>query len=220
MKSGIYKIINILNNKFYIGSSVDLKKRFREHIRRLKRNTHHCVYLQNSFNKYGENNFKFEIIEYCDILELKIKEQYYLDNLFPHYNTSKSSRCPMQGRKHSLETLEKFKFRNYSHGQDHYLFGKKMSKEHIENMLKAREGYRHSEETKNKMSETSKRLNRYKDLIPSIEKNKKKIIDSRGNIFNSMTECAEYWDISIQTVCDILKKRHLQTRKKVSFKYV
>ena len=52
MLSGIYKITNIINNKFYIGSAVDLKEREYEHFRRLFKNNHCNILLQNSFNKY------------------------------------------------------------------------------------------------------------------------------------------------------------------------
>ena len=52
MKSGIYCIINNVNNKIYIGQALNLKKRFKEHKRTLKNNTHANEYLQNAYNKY------------------------------------------------------------------------------------------------------------------------------------------------------------------------
>ncbi|MDD2286400.1 MAG: GIY-YIG nuclease family protein [Paludibacter sp.] len=63
---GIYIISNVVNGKMYIGSSVDLKKRKRDHLRELRQNIHCNDRLQNSFNKYGEKNFKFEIVEHID----------------------------------------------------------------------------------------------------------------------------------------------------------
>lgn len=60
---GIYKITNLINNKFYIGSSSDLKKRLYEHRRELNLGVHANKHLQSAWNKYGEENFKFEIIE-------------------------------------------------------------------------------------------------------------------------------------------------------------
>lgn len=59
----IYQIVNIINNKRYIGSTLHRGPRFTKHIWLLKKNLHHCKYLQNAWNKYGENNFKFEIIK-------------------------------------------------------------------------------------------------------------------------------------------------------------
>ncbi len=63
---GIYKIINKVDGKFYIGSSKELKRRKRVHFKNLKDNKHVNTHLQHAFNKYGEQNFKFEVIEYTD----------------------------------------------------------------------------------------------------------------------------------------------------------
>ena len=52
--SGIYEIRNIITGDRYIGSSVDILKRFTTHKRFLKQGSHHSIILQNSFNKYKE----------------------------------------------------------------------------------------------------------------------------------------------------------------------
>ncbi len=83
MKSGIYKILNVLNNKFYIGSSKDIKQRWTRHLKDLKSNKHHNIHLQRSFNKYGLSSFRLEIVEYTH--DLLNREQYYLDLLKPYY---------------------------------------------------------------------------------------------------------------------------------------
>lgn len=77
----IYKIENKINWKIYIWSSRDVEKRFKQHLLVL-RNWKHWIILQNSFNKYWENNFKFEILEEIndDNLLLKI-EQKYINNI-------------------------------------------------------------------------------------------------------------------------------------------
>lgn len=66
---GIYKITNLINNRIYIGQSDRLNEREREHFYRLKNKTHHNEHLQKAFNKYGKDNFKFEIIEITDDLD-------------------------------------------------------------------------------------------------------------------------------------------------------
>lgn len=77
---GIYKIINLANEKFYIGSSVDLKKRKRDHMRELKNGIHTNERMQHSFNKYGVEEFKFEIIELVNEKENLITlEQHWMD---------------------------------------------------------------------------------------------------------------------------------------------
>lgn len=78
-KPGIYRIYNILNNKSYIGSSNSLYKRINGHINSLIKNCHHSAKLQNSFNKYGIDNFKTEVLLVCEIQELLIQEKHYID---------------------------------------------------------------------------------------------------------------------------------------------
>ena len=74
---GIYKITNILDKKCYIGSSVNVKKRFSEHRRDLNKNSHHSYHLQRAWNKYGESQFQFQILEICiNESALIEKEQY------------------------------------------------------------------------------------------------------------------------------------------------
>jgi hypothetical protein len=220
----IYKIFNKITSDFYIGSTNNYIKRFSEHKRQLRKNIHHNSILQNSYNKYGLDCFIYEIIEYVDNKEdLLKKEQYYLDILKPTYNLAISSSAPMLGKKHSPEAMIKIlnDLNSRPKGKDHYLHGIKWTEERKIWFSKRRRQlkFKHSEETKMKMSETSKILNRYNDLKPAIEKFKKKIIDSNGNIFNSLTEAANFHKISIPTVCDILKGRHHKTRKGVSFSY-
>ena len=79
MGCGIYMIQNSANNKVYIGSSIKIETRFMNHKYALRCGNHDNEYLQNSYNKYGENNFTFEIVELCDVSELIKKENFYID---------------------------------------------------------------------------------------------------------------------------------------------
>lgn len=65
----IYSIKNKVNNKMYIGSTVDFSRRKRQHLHDLRHNKHNNNHLQKSFNKYGEDNFIFSIVEKTDCLE-------------------------------------------------------------------------------------------------------------------------------------------------------
>lgn len=76
--SGIYKITNKLNNKIYIGQSKWIKTRLTEHRNDLRNNKHQNQHLQNAWNKYKGENFKFEILEECSIDELDDKEIYWI----------------------------------------------------------------------------------------------------------------------------------------------
>jgi len=63
---GIYYIKCLINNKMYIGLTNNLRKRFNIHKHYLRNNKHDNPYLQNSWNKHGENNYLFGILEYCN----------------------------------------------------------------------------------------------------------------------------------------------------------
>jgi group I intron endonuclease len=80
MGCGIYKITNKIDNKVYIGSSLNISSRHYKHFWLLRKNSHDNNYLQNSFNKFGEHNFVFEIVEFCDKSELIERENYYINN--------------------------------------------------------------------------------------------------------------------------------------------
>src|SRR5690606_20339248 len=79
---GIYCIENKINKKFYIGSTNDFSDRFGQHRTALERNDHVNRYLQNAWNKYGADNFEFNILEIIDDeFQLIIREQSYLDDI-------------------------------------------------------------------------------------------------------------------------------------------
>jgi group I intron endonuclease len=88
MNTGIYRIINVVNGKFYIGSTATLgfQKRWYSHLKNLKSGNHPNQHLQHSWNKHGEQNFKFEILEHCLPNECITREQYYFNTLHPHFN--------------------------------------------------------------------------------------------------------------------------------------
>jgi group I intron endonuclease len=89
-KAGIYRIINKLNGKFYIGSSSSLTNRLNKHYYSSKYLEKSSIkLLVSAFKKYGIENFSFEILEYCEssaLAYLLKREQYYLDLLKPAYN--------------------------------------------------------------------------------------------------------------------------------------
>ena len=129
--SGVYKLINSMNGKIYIGSSVALSKRFYEHFRLLKNLKHPNQKLQNAFNKYGEGSFSAIPMIYCSKKDLIFYEQRFLDCFNPEYNILKDAttrlnvrhtpetieklRIASSGRKASPETLEKLRLHGLKH---------------------------------------------------------------------------------------------------------
>jgi len=85
----VYKITNKLDGKFYIGSTSNLIKRYYTHINHIRTGKNSCVKLIRAVNKYGEENFTFEIVCECPIEEVLKIEQRYIDSLKPHYNVAK-----------------------------------------------------------------------------------------------------------------------------------
>lgn len=169
---GIYRIVNKLNGKSYVGSAVNITRRWGEHRSMLRHNKHHSPHLQNAWNKYGEESFEFDLI-----LEIKEKEnlipweQIWLDVLNPEYNVCKVAGSTL-GRKHSTET--KLKIGAAGKGKAHseqtkakisaILKGKSkiFSDEHKSKIGAAQKGntkalgYKHSEEARAKMSAAQK----------------------------------------------------------------
>lgn len=142
MKSGIYKIENVVESKLYIGSAKNIEKRKKEHFNALKNNTHKNKHLQNAWNKYGENSFNFKIIENVEPNQLIIREQHYIDqyNSFDRnlgYNIAPKAGNTL-GIIPSKETKEKIRNK---------LIGRKSS----------RINYIVSEETRKNMSNSAKR---------------------------------------------------------------
>lgn len=106
--AGIYQIKNLVNGKIYIGSSVKIKDRWSQHISQLSKNKHHSKHLQSSWNKYGQSNFEFSIIEIINDLNIILeREQFYLDfyqsydSKYGYNNSTKAGSC--LGVKHNEE---------------------------------------------------------------------------------------------------------------------
>jgi group I intron endonuclease len=88
--TGIYKITNIINNKCYVGSSVNIYQRGCSYKHLIKRKKLHNKHLQSSIEKYGCDNFTFELLHKCEkdisIFELHQLEQFYINKINPEYN--------------------------------------------------------------------------------------------------------------------------------------
>lgn len=84
---GIYKWTNLINNKVYIGQSVNIMARKAEHIK-LAKNENYTTNIAKAIRKYGIENFNFEVIEECLYTELDTKEEYYI-NYYDSLNKEK-----------------------------------------------------------------------------------------------------------------------------------
>lgn len=180
---GVYKITSLINDKIYVGStSSSFYKRKYGHFYDLRKNIHCNSKLQRAYNKYGKENFKFEILSKCPP-EYSLKlEQWFLDNLNPELNILKvagsakgfkmSEEAKMRisiankGKKKppmSIETRQKL---------SNSLKGRKLSPEHIQ-ILKNKKGTPLTDFHKSRLVEGHK--NRDKDTYKNFSNSYKRL---------------------------------------------
>lgn len=109
-RSGVYAIVNIKTEKFYIGSAVKLSRRKSEHLSDLRRGKHDNRHLQHSYNKHGEECFIFKVIEYVEdenkLLDIEDNWIKQYKPLGVTYNIREESSSNL-GMKHSDEAKRK-----------------------------------------------------------------------------------------------------------------
>jgi group I intron endonuclease len=147
----------------YIGSSNNIEVRIKIHSHKLEKNNHNR-YLQRAYNKYGEDNFVYDILVICDEDMLYMYEQRFLDYCRPKYNVSKDVFAPMRGVKPSKKCRQKVAEYNRTHiwSQDSrnkvsvFMKGNQYAKGHAPWNKGLSGCYSMSEETKKKMSASHK----------------------------------------------------------------
>ena len=151
--SGIYRILNKINGNCYIGSSLNVEKRYKHHLSTLRHNSSRCSILQKAFNKYGEDNFEFQVI-LCLIRELN--SQY---NVFTNVSDS-----PL--RQFTFTEQSKLKM-SIAHK------GKKLSEQHKHNISLANKGRVFSKESKDKIRKAKQNTTLSQETIKKMSEAKK-----------------------------------------------
>lgn len=194
----IYKIINTINNKIYIGKTVkQIKHRFQSHCYyALKRES--PTHLHRAIRKYGRDNFIFEEIETCKESILSEREIYWIAELSPDYNMTLGGEG-MLGYKFTDEQKKRSSEsrKGLNVGEDNHFYGRKHTTETrkaISKKLKGRPsacgfaGKKHKPESKQKTSQTLRN-------DPTRLRIKVKPYVMEGNFireFSSITEAAEH----------------------------
>jgi len=171
---GIYKIVIKSSGYIYIGSSVNLQRRRSEHFSDLRLKKHPNRFLQRCFNKYGKDALTFTIIELCTSSETIQREQYYIDTLNPKLNMCKIAHSCLgmkmseeNKRKASIRMKNKMKnpkLREHLRKATKKQFeDPKMRERHREAVVASflenperNKGFKHTAETKKKISESKK----------------------------------------------------------------
>ncbi len=209
----IYKITNIKNQKVYIGKTEQklAKNRFSAHKSLLRRNKHYNTYLQNSWNKYGESSFKFEVLEQFNPemnFDINKLEKYWIkfyDSMNPSkgYNLTeggegssgfkhtedslKKISLTSKGRKMSDENKEKARQRGYGNS---YASGVKHSEEGLKNIASACKNRIWTEESKDKIRQSKEKFSKAVICIETSE------------IFKSVSAVARF----LKTSCSNIRK--------------
>lgn len=207
-QSGIYRWVNNLNGKTYVGSAINLSKRLGSYFneKELNRNPRP---IQDALLKYGHQNFTLEILEYCSKAKLLEREQFYLDLLIPDYNILKYA-YSLLGFKHSEETLEKFKTRI-------------VSPEHKEILSSIHKGKLVSEETRNKLAVATASYRKNNPLTTEALANitaktlaregvSVSVLNTQTNEikeFSNQTEAGEFLGVTRQAIYNAVKRGSL-----------
>lgn len=199
---GIYKITCTTTGKIYVGSSVNLQKRKRDHFGYLRKNNHQNSYLQRAFNKYGEDAFIFEVIEFVLIPEmLTAREQFWFGKLKPFgnegFNIARTAGAPRLGIKHTPETCAKI---GLIHIGNKYNLGKIRSLETREKLRQSHLGKpstfkhkAHTPEAREKLRHANLGKKRARESIEKArQSNTGKKRDSKQNEENSQSKIAYY----------------------------
>lgn len=151
IKCGIYYIKNIINNKYYIGQSVDIYTRWRHERNALNSKSNAWnIHLQRAWKKYGEDNFEFFIVEECNKDELNIRETYwikYYNSFYDGYNMTYGGDGGTVGYKHTEEAKKKM-----SETKKNTISPMK-NPDVVLKTVESRKWYRHSEDVKKKISD-------------------------------------------------------------------
>jgi len=188
-KRGVYKIINLSNGNFYIGSTtVDFFSRLKCHLASLRKNKHGCNHLLNAYLKYGEKKFIFcifKILENDD--EIRKQEQKFLKRYIKQkvcYNTSLDVFSFMKDRNHTIVARKKIskalKGRPIDKAVLKRRFGRKNTKKTIKKMQKS--ALKRDDTKRLKVLRSKK----HRELVSKNQKKRMKNKKNRDKIRNTM----------------------------------
>lgn len=172
--SGIYTITNKIDNKVYIGYSDSVYSRLNNHKNNLLKNKHINSYLQNAWNKYGEDNFKFEILEEYDKEFLQSMENYWCNMLNAHNRKYGYNIEPTNPERRIIAEETKLKIAEANRN-------KIVSQETRIKQGNSRRGKKHTQETKDKIANNNRIRSISEETRLKMSESAKKRIEKYGH---------------------------------------
>lgn len=152
LNSGIYKILNRVNGKFYIGSAIHFNKRWAHHKSDLRLKRHGSITLQRAWDLHGEAAFEFIVLE-SGIAKDKLigREQFHLDWLTPSNPDIGYNINPIAGSRLGTKHTAEFKAKRSA-----MMTGKKQCPKIVAKRAASNTGKKRSAETKKRMSDAQR----------------------------------------------------------------
>lgn len=210
--SGIYCIENKLDHKKYIGQSINIYSRWSKHKYELNNKKHDNFYLQESWDKNGEDCFYFYVLEECNECDLDDKERYYIE-LFNTLNKDYGYNFTNGGKK-DFVMLDEVYTKSSNSLKDTYLNTdlkeirrkdalKQWSNPNIRKKICGENngmyGKHHSEETLNKLRELGKSKKIVNKVIRSV------FCVELNIVFNNAAEAARELNIHSSNILNVCK---------------
>ena len=201
--SGIYCIENKADGKCYVGKSVNIPKRWNEHKGALRNGRHFNKHLQKAWDFYGEESFRFMVLEYANPDKLAELEIAYISE-------------------HNAFGENGY---NFTMGGDGGLLGMPKSEETRRKISEANKGRQHTLEEKAKVSEALKGksfTDEHKKRIGDANKVshiKSVLCVETGQVFDSLKEAGKYFNTDCSNIGHVCKGRQ-EKAKGFHFTYI
>ena len=220
---GIYMIINNLTGEQYIGQSIDILRRYKEHLRPKSRGSRQ---LHKDVQRMGKSNFIFIILEECSEKMLGEREEHYIRFFHPYYNKSlgpgqKGLKCS-EYAKSIIGRKTKERWENKSDEEKAEIIKRLKSLEHAtgyhlseearKKISDKRKGQKASPETRKKLSEIWKRKIAEGFKRDNSRFRKPIICTTTGEEFESVTQAAERFGIYTADISNVLTGKQKTTK--------
>ncbi len=164
---GIYGIFNFIDEAFYVGSSLNVRRRLRDHLSKLRKNKHNNASLQSRWNTTRESDWGLVVFELCSFKDRFTREQHFIDMRLSHfegYNRSGNAGhpaayqwTPEQRKRHSEAQLRRFQKHPLTVAEKQRLqtlcLGRKRPQEEIDRIAQSQSERTYSPETIQRMSD-------------------------------------------------------------------